>query len=166
MKKVWILLVVLLTATSLFGCKKQRQEVTIETNDGKIVIALFPKDAPKTVANFLKLVDDKFYDGLTFHRVVPDFVVQGGDPRGNGTGGPGYTIKYEASARKHLTGSVAMARNKSLDSAGSQFYICYKELPHLDGQYTVFGQVISGMDVVNKIQRCDIMKRVYISSSD
>jgi peptidyl-prolyl cis-trans isomerase B (cyclophilin B) len=162
MKRFIFILIIGLLLFTIFGCKKNPR-VTIEMENGKIiVIELFQKDAPDTVKNFLKLVDKKFYDGLIFHRVLKGFVIQGGDPRGDGTGGPGYTIKYEASSRMHKTGSVAMARKNSPDSAGSQFYICLAPQKHLDGKYTVFGIVISGMDAVNAIERGDVMKKVYI----
>jgi peptidyl-prolyl cis-trans isomerase B (cyclophilin B) len=164
MKRFIFILIIGLLLFTLFGCKKNPR-VTIELENGKnVIIELFQKDAPGTVKNFLKLVDKKFYDGLTFHRVEKGFVVQGGDPRGNGTGGPGYKIKYEASGRQHVTGAVAMARKKSLDSAGSQFYICLSPQEHLNGKYTVFGIVISGMDEVGAIERGDVMKKVYISN--
>lgn len=129
---------------------------------GRIVIEFYPNDAPNTVDNFIKLAQKGFYDGLKFHRVVPGFVVQGGDPLGDGTGGPGYTIKAEFNSRKHLTGTVAMARAMDPDSAGSQFYICLEPQPGLDGQYTVFGQVIEGMDLVKGIKVGDVMKKVTI----
>jgi len=112
---------------------------------GEITLEFFPADAPNTVDNFVKLAKEGFYDSLAFHRVVPGFVVQGGDPKGNGTGGPGYTIKAEFNKNKHVRGSVAMARSAHPDSAGSQFYITYGPQPHLDGSYTVFGRVVSGM---------------------
>jgi len=134
----------------------------IEMNDGRIIIEFYGKDAPGTVENFMKLAKKGFYDGLTFHRVVPGFVVQGGDPKGNGSGGPGYTIKDEFNSRKHLTGTVAMARTPAPNSAGSQFYICLAPQPGLDGKYTVFGQVVEGMDLVMKIKRGDVMKKVTI----
>jgi cyclophilin family peptidyl-prolyl cis-trans isomerase len=134
----------------------------IEMDAGKITIELFEKDAPRTVENFVKLAKRGFYDGLTFHRVVPGFVVQGGDPNGDGTGGPGYNIKGEFNSRKHVTGTVAMARSQSPDSAGSQFYITLAPQPFLDGKYSVFGQVGDGMEVVMKIRRGDRMKRVTI----
>ncbi len=129
---------------------------------GRIVIEFYPDDAPNTVDNFIKLAQKGFYNGLKFHRVVPGFVVQGGDPLGDGTGGPGYTIKAEFNSRKHLTGTVAMARAMDPDSAGSQFYICLEPQPGLDGQYTVFGQVIEGMDLVKGIKVGDVMKKVTI----
>jgi cyclophilin family peptidyl-prolyl cis-trans isomerase len=134
----------------------------IEMDAGKITIELYEKDAPGTVANFVKLAKRGFYDGLTFHRVVPGFVVQGGDPKGDGSGGPGYQIKGEFNSRKHVTGTVAMARSASPDSAGSQFYITLAPQPFLDNKYSVFGQVLEGMDVVMKIKRGDRMKKVTI----
>src|SRR6202790_736388 len=135
----------------------------IDTDRGTVVIELYPKAAPKTVDNFETLTKKGFYNGLTFHRVEPDFVVQGGDPDGTGRGGPGYTVPAEI-GEKHLRGSVATARlsdevNPQRASSGSQFYICLKPLTGLDGQYTVFGGVISGMDGVDQIQKGDHMKR-------
>lgn len=135
---------------------------TIEMATGQIVVELYEKDAPGTVANFVKLAKQGFYNGLSFHRVVPGFVAQGGDPKGDGTGGPGYTIKDEVNTRKHLTGTVAMAKTAAPNSAGSQFYITLAPQPALDSGYTVFGQVVEGMDVVMKIKRGDIMKKVTI----
>jgi peptidylprolyl isomerase/peptidyl-prolyl cis-trans isomerase B (cyclophilin B) len=129
---------------------------------GEIRIELFPEDAPKTVESFIALSKKGFYDGLTFHRIVPGFVAQGGDPKGDGTGGPGYTLKAEFNKRKHLRGTVAMARSQSPDSAGSQFYICFAPAPHLDSNYTIFGQVTSGMDVVDRLKVGDKMKSVKI----
>lgn len=139
----------------------QNATITLESG-GVITIEFFPQDAPKTVENFVTLAKKAFYDGLAFHRVVPDFVVQGGDPNGNGTGGPGYTIKAEFNARKHVRGSLAMARSQDPDSAGSQFYITYGAQPHLDGSYTVFGQVTSGMEHVDRIKQGDRMRTVSI----
>lgn len=150
----------------LFAQNATEQEVAvIETEKGTIVFKFYEEDAPKTVANFKKLANEKFYDGLTFHRVVKEprpFVIQGGCPLGNGTGGPGYTIKAEFNKQKHLEGAVAMARSAHPDSAGSQFYICLAPQPFLDGQYTVFGQVIEGMDVVHQIAKDDKMLKVTI----
>jgi peptidyl-prolyl cis-trans isomerase B (cyclophilin B) len=139
----------------------------IETEHGTIVIELYPASAPKTVANFETLVNKGFYNGLTWHRVVPDFVVQGGDPDGTGMGGPGYTVPAEIK-EKHLRGSVATARtgddvNPQRASSGSQFYICLEPQPNLDGQYTVFGGVIKGMDVVDQIQKGDHMKKITLA---
>jgi peptidylprolyl isomerase/peptidyl-prolyl cis-trans isomerase B (cyclophilin B) len=145
------------------GGKKVKQTAVIALDKGgEIKIEFFPEDAPKTVENFVTLARKGFYDALTFHRVVPGFVVQGGDPKGNGTGGPGYTIKAEFNKRKHARGSVAMARSQHPDSAGSQFYITFGPQPHLDGSYTVFGQVASGMELVDRIQVGDRMKSVRI----
>jgi peptidyl-prolyl cis-trans isomerase B (cyclophilin B) len=135
--------------------------ITLE-NGNTIDIEFYPQDAPKTVANFVTLAKKGFYNGLTFHRVVPDFVVQGGCPKGDGTGGPGHTIPAEFNARKHVRGTVAMARSQHPDSAGSQFYITYGATPHLDRNYTVFGQVTSGMEHVDRIKQGDRMKTVEI----
>ena len=135
----------------------------ITLDDGNTIdIELYPTDAPKTVENFVTLAKKGFYDGLSFHRVVPDFVVQGGCPQGTGTGGPGYTLKAEFNKQKHVRGTLAMARSQHPDSAGSQFYICYGPTPHLDGNYTVFGRVVSGMEHVDRIRQGDRMKSVTI----
>lgn len=142
----------------------------IDTDRGVIVIELYPTVAPKTVENFETLTKKGFYNGLTFHRVVPGFVVQGGDPKGDGSGGPGYDVPAEISpAEKHVRGSVATARlgdavNPERKSSGSQFYICLEPQPGLDGQYTIFGGVIEGMAVVDKIQVGDHMKKVTLAS--
>ncbi|MFH1258321.1 MAG: peptidylprolyl isomerase [Elusimicrobiota bacterium] len=140
--------------------------VVIETGKGVIKFKFFEKDAPNTVANFIKLAGSGFYNRLTFHRVVPGFVIHGGDPAGNGTGGPGYTIKAEFNSRPHLEGTVAMARSTDPDSAGSQFYICLGPQSFLDGQYTVFGQVTDGMEVVKKIALGDVMSKVYLTGEN
>jgi cyclophilin family peptidyl-prolyl cis-trans isomerase len=134
----------------------------IETSYGPVTVQTFPEDAPKTVARITELIRSGFYDGLTFHRVVPGFVVQGGDPDGTGRGGSGRNIPAEFNARKHVAGTVAMARASDPNSADSQFYIALDRLPHLDGKYTVFGQVIDGMDAVRKIRVGDAMLRVYV----
>jgi peptidyl-prolyl cis-trans isomerase B (cyclophilin B) len=131
-------------------------------NGNTIDIAFYPEDAPKTVQNFVTLAKKGFYNGLKFHRVVPDFVVQGGCPKGDGTGGPGYTIPAEFNAKKHVRGTVAMARSQHPDSAGSQFYITYGATPHLDRNYTVFGQVTTGMEHVDRIKQGDKMTSVSI----
>lgn len=132
--------------------------VTITMENGDTIKAeLYPDIAPITVENFVKLVKEGFYDGLTFHRIISGFMIQGGCPNGNGTGGPGHTIKGEFSMNvvkndlKHTPGVLSMARSMAPDSAGSQFFIMHKTSPHLDGQYAAFGQVIEGMDVVNKL---------------
>lgn len=153
------------TATSPAPGKVAYAVVDVE-GKGKFVIELNLEKAPKTAGNFIKLAKEGFYNGLTFHRVVPDFVVQGGDPNGNGTGGPGYTIPFEETGLKHEDGAVAMARKgDDKNSAGSQFYICLGPQHQLDGDYAVFGKVIQGMDVVRKIQQYDIMKEVTISDT-
>ncbi len=132
--------------------------VTITMDDGKdIVIELYPDIAPITVENFVKLVKDGFYDGLTFHRIIPGFMIQGGDPDGNGTGGPGWNIKGEFASNgvkndlKHTRGVISMARAMDPDSAGSQFFIMHADAPHLDGEYAAFGKVTEGMDEVDRI---------------
>jgi len=139
-----------------------QQNVRITTNKGVIDLELYPDSAPMHVASFLKLIAGGFYNGLTFHRVIPGFVAQGGDPDGNGTGGPGYTIPAEFNERKHLTGTLAMARSADPNSAGSQFYITLAPQPGLDGQYTVFGQVIAGMDVVQALVVGDTMTKLEL----
>lgn len=139
---------------------------TIVTDRGTIVLELYEKDAPGTVANFEKLVKKGFYDGLTFHRVVPDFVIQGGCPKGTGTGGPGWTIKCETAnnPRRHGRGALSMA-HAGKDTGGSQFFITHRPTPHLDGVHTVFGGVTSGFEVVDAIRAGDRMKKVTISES-
>ena len=135
--------------------------VTIEMANGDIIKAeLYPDVAPNTVNNFISLVKNKFYDGTIFHRVIRGFMIQGGDPQGNGTGGPGYSIKGEFSANgvkndlRHTRGVLSMARAMDPDSAGSQFFIMHDDAPHLDGQYAAFGKVIEGMENVDKIAEC------------
>jgi len=125
---------------------------TMNTSEGQIVFELFDEDAPKTVENFRKLAGDGFYDGLTFHRVIPDFMIQGGCPLGTGTGGPGYTFEDEVNAHKIVRGALAMA-NAGPDTNGSQFFIVTAQAcPWLDGKHTVFGQVSSGMEVVDALE--------------
>ena len=131
--------------------------IKISTERGDMILELFPDSAPKHVESMLNLINKGFYNGLTFHRVVPGFVIQGGCPLGTGTGGPGYTIKAEFNSRKHLKGTLAMARAMDPNSAGSQFYICLDAQPYLDGQYTVFGQLRSGHDVPEKVRQGDKM---------
>ncbi len=132
--------------------------VTFEMEDGKTFTAeLYPEVAPNTVANFVTLVQDGFYDGLIFHRVIPGFMIQGGDPTGTGMGGPGYQIKGEFSANgvanplKHSRGVLSMARSMMKDSAGSQFFVMHQDSPHLDGQYAAFGKVTQGLETVDAI---------------
>jgi peptidyl-prolyl cis-trans isomerase B (cyclophilin B) len=132
-------------------------------NGEQILIELFPEHAPGTVANFEKLIREGFYNGLTFHRVIPGFVSQGGDPNGNGTGGPGYKIKCETVGNplKHKAGALSMA-HAGKDTGGSQFFIVHEPQPHLDGVHTVFGQVIEGMDTVLRMRNGDVMKEVKV----
>jgi cyclophilin family peptidyl-prolyl cis-trans isomerase len=128
---------------------------TLHTNHGAIQVELFDEDAPKTVENFLKLARDGFYDGVTFHRVIPDFMIQGGDPTGTGSGGPGYTFEDEINEHKVVRGALAMA-NAGPDTNGSQFFVVTAEAtPWLDGKHTVFGRVTSGMDVVDEISNVE-----------
>ncbi len=136
--------------------------VTITMENGDVIKAeLYPEIAPQTVNNFIYLINKGFYDGLTFHRVIKDFMIQGGDPAGNGTGGPGYRIKGEFSQNghinnlKHSRGVLSMARSMMPNSAGSQFFIMHKTSPHLDGQYASFGKVTEGMETVDKIAEQD-----------
>ncbi|MCI9008404.1 MAG: peptidylprolyl isomerase [Lachnospiraceae bacterium] len=140
----------------------QNPVITIEMEDGGIIRAeLYPDTAPNTVRNFLSLVQKGFYNGLIFHRVIEDFMIQGGCPEGSGMGGPGYSIKGEFTENrfqnelKHTEGVLSMARSMHPDSAGSQFFIIHKTSPHLDGSYAAFGKVIEGMDVVNRIAETD-----------
>jgi cyclophilin family peptidyl-prolyl cis-trans isomerase len=126
-------------------------DAALQTNHGTIELELFEADAPKTVDNFTKLAGEGFYDGLVFHRVIPDFMIQGGDPRGDGTGGPGYTFEDEPNQHRVVRGALAMA-NAGPNTNGSQFFIVTAdECPWLDGKHTVFGQVTGGMDVVDRI---------------
>ena len=177
-------MLVTLVFSTVIGCASRRatsqaveeqaargeQVAVVKTRQGKFVIEFHPDSAPVAVENFKKLIANGFYDGLTFHRRenTPDLnIIQGGDPEGNGMGGPGYTIIDEyknSNQRPHLRGTVAMARTGAPDSAGSQFYICFKPNPLLDGQYTTFGQVIQGMDVVDKLRVGDVMKTVQLEA--
>ncbi|MCI8734172.1 MAG: peptidylprolyl isomerase [Clostridia bacterium] len=137
----------------------QNPVVTFKMQDGKVIKAeLFPDKAPNTVNNFISLIKSGFYDGLIFHRVISGFMIQGGDPKGIGTGGPGYAIKgefamngYKNNDIKHLRGVLSMARSMMPNSAGSQFFIMHQNASHLDGQYAAFGKVIEGMEAVDKI---------------
>ena len=139
----------------------QNPIVTLETTAGVIKAELYPEVAPNTVNNFLSLVQKGFYDGTIFHRVIPDFMIQGGDPEGTGMGGPGYGIRGEFAANgvvnnlNHTRGVLSMARSQRPNSAGSQFFIMVADAPHLDGQYAAFGKVIEGMDVADAIVNAD-----------
>lgn len=146
----------------------QNPIVTITMENGDVIKAeLYPEIAPNTVNNFISLINHNFYDGVCFHRVIKGFMLQGGDPDGNGAGGPGYEIKGEFTHNgfkndlKHTAGVLSMARTMIPDSAGSQFFIMHQDAPHLDGEYAAFGKVIEGMDVVNKIAevRTDYMDK-------
>ncbi len=138
-------------------------KMILEKGNNEVVIELFEKDAPITVENFVNLINKGFYNGLTFHRVITGFVAQGGCPNGNGTGGPGYTIPCETknNPNKHEVGSLSMA-HAGKDTGGSQFFICYNPLPHLDGVHTVFGKVINGMDYVFNISQGDVIKEITV----
>lgn len=142
--------------------RARTSQARISTDKGDILFTFYPDDAPVHTAAFIKLAEQGYYDGLTFHRVEPGFVVQGGDPQGDGTGGPGYRLKAEFNARPHLRGTVAMARSSNPDSAGSQFYICLDDARFLDNNYTVFGQMSDGFDALDAIRRGDKMNKVTI----
>jgi cyclophilin family peptidyl-prolyl cis-trans isomerase len=150
--------------------KPKLPQVLLETSKGPVVIELYEKEAPNTVANFINLVEKGFYDGLTFHRVIDGFMAQGGCPKGTGTGGPGYHIKcecYRDDHRKHERGVLSMA-HAGRDTGGSQFFITFKATPHLDGKHTVFGKVITGMENVDKLNRSgggekpDVIKKATV----
>lgn len=169
MKKLRITALVLLLALTILmvcGCQKTvpNPQATITMEDGaEMIITLYPKLAPNTVANFISLANSGFYDGLTFHRVVKDFIIQGGDPNGDGTGGPGYCIEGEFSAngfRKntqlHTRGVISMARfgsDENYDSAGSQFFIMVEDKDYLNGNYAAFGKMLTGFDVLDEISK-------------
>ncbi len=139
--------------------------IRVKTNLGSFTFELFPKAAPDTVANFKALAAKGFYNGLTFYRVIAGFAAEAGDPKGDGSGGPGYHIKAEFNSHEHVTGTVAMVRSSdpgSTDSAGSRFYICYGAHPHLDGHDTIFGQITEGQDVADKITRWMVMEKVSV----
>ena len=192
MKKILVIMLTCLVAVSCSKAKKEEAPVAkatnttwteptesnvdvtkkytavIKTSKGDIVCELYADKAPLSVTNFKYLADGGFYNGLTFHRVVPDFVIQGGDPDGTGSGGPGYTIPAEIGL-KHLQGALAWARtgdeiNPERRSSGSQFYITLKATPFLDGAYTVFGQTIKGVDVVEKIEEGDVIETIEVGA--
>lgn len=173
-RKKGILASLLAGAMAIVGCSQGEindevrtppEELPIATivikDYGTIEAELYPHIAPNTVNNFISLANSGFYDELTFHRVIKDFMIQGGDPKGDGTGGPGYSIKGEFTKNKfkndlkHTEGVLSMARSQNKNSAGSQFFIMTKDVPHLDGQYASFGKVISGMDIVHKIENIE-----------
>jgi len=147
-----------------YADEARASRVRITTEKGDIVLELFPDEAPMHVASFIKLAKDGFYDGLTFHRVEPGFVIQGGDPDGDGTGGPGYRLPAEFNTKPHLRGTLAMARSSDPDSAGSQFYICLGDARFLDNQYTVFGHTVEGIETIDKIKKGDKMTKVAVEA--
>lgn len=137
--------------------------VKLETAKGDIYLELYDGDTPVHVGNFLDLIDDGFYDGLAFHRVIPNFMVQGGCPNGDGSGGPGFTIPDEANkGLKHVRGALSMAKTAAPNTGGSQFFVCHSPQPHLNGVHTVFGECIDGMDVVDAIRMGDEIRTVTI----
>jgi peptidyl-prolyl cis-trans isomerase B (cyclophilin B) len=139
--------------------------VTIETNRGDMELELYPEYAPKTVNNFVFLAQEGFYDGIVFHRVISDFMIQGGDPTGTGRGGPGYKFEDEVAENplKHETGVISMA-NAGPNTNGSQFFITHSPQPHLDGMHTVFGKIVKGQEVLNAIQQGDRMVKVMVNN--
>ncbi len=178
MKKISSFLITSFMAIALSGCLGDKTQTDstlqssgselssakarIKTIHGDIVFAFYPDKAPNTVKRISELIKEGFYDGLIFHRVVAGFVVQGGDPTGTGRGGSGKKLKAEFSDLKHEKGSVAMARSMDVDSADSQFYIALNPAPHLDGQYTIFGKVVEGIDTLDKIVQGDKMISVSL----
>ena len=168
----------LLLLLTLIGCAlpfgqnltSEEQVAVVTTDKGTFVLEFYPDAAPVAVDNFIKLINQKFYDGLTFHRKVdtPGLnIIQGGCPKGDGTGGPGWTIVDEytnPNQRLHVRGTLAMARPSVPDSSGSQFYICLKPQPHLDGDYTTFGGVIQGMDIVDQLSMGDVMTKIQLEA--
>ena len=144
----------------------KKYTAVIKTAKGDLTLELYPQDAPVTVNSFVSLARKGFYNGLTFHRIIPGFMAQGGDPTGTGSGGPGYTIPDEISQRKHITGALSMAKTAQPNTGGSQFFICYAPQPHLDGVHTVFGQLTQGMDVLKQLVNGDKMTSVTITESN
>lgn len=142
--------------------KTDEKKARIKTVHGDIIFKFYPESAPNTVKRIKELISKSFYDGLIFHRVVPGFVIQGGDPTGTGTSGSGKKLKAEFNDKKHIPGTVAMARSMDPNSADSQFYICMGSFPHLDNKYTIFGHVVEGMEVVKKIKQGDKMISVTL----
>ena len=147
---------------STLAAEAKTARARISTAKGDIVLSFYPDDAPLHSAAFIKLARAGFYDGLSFHRYEPGFVIQGGDPSGNGTGGPGYNLDAEFNERPHIKGTLAMARSSNPNSAGSQFYICLADAPFLNRQYTVFGHVVEGQQVVDAIRAGDVMTKVTV----
>ena len=146
---------------------KTTYRITIETNRGNMELELYPEYAPKTVNNFVFLAQEGFYDGVTFHRVISDFMIQGGDPTGTGRGGPGYKFEDEVAENplRHETGVISMA-NAGPNTNGSQFFITHSPQPHLDGMHTVFGKLVKGQEIVNAIQQGDRMVKVAVGNDE
>jgi len=153
---------VLKPAPPLVTAPEKGMQAVLETSRGSMTLELFPESAPKTVVRFSELVKKGFYNGLAFYRVLPKFLVQTGDPSGDGTGGSGQSLPAEFNERKHIAGTVGMARRHDPDSADSQFYICLEPQPFLDGKYTVFGQVIEGLELLSKIQERDSVLKLTL----
>ena len=153
--------VVIIVVVVLTTMPEKQYTATIETDKGNLVLELFASDVPVTVNNFVSLAREGFYDGLTFHRVVPGFVVQGGCPIGDGTGGPGYQFDDEITEHTHVAGALSMA-NSGPNTNGSQFFITYTPQHHLDGHHSVFGQLVDGTDVLESIEQGDVMLRITI----
>jgi len=154
MKKKWLFLLAIAVLWS-FASAQEKKICVLETEKGALAFEMFPEVAPQTVARISELIANGFYNGIIFHRVVADFVVQAGDPTGTGEGGSGQTIAAEFSHLHYIRGSVGMARADDINSNDSQFFICIGDQPHLDGKYTFFGQVLRGADVLDKIRQGD-----------
>ena len=142
----------------------KKYSATIETSKGNLELELYAADVPNTVNNFVFLAREGFYDNTTFHRVIPGFMAQGGDPTGTGAGGPGYRFADEFTAHTHVAGALSMA-NAGPDTNGSQFFICYEPQPHLNGRHSVFGLLLSGMDVLKSLVNGDAIKSITIQES-
>jgi peptidylprolyl isomerase/peptidyl-prolyl cis-trans isomerase B (cyclophilin B) len=154
MKKMWLFLLAIgVLWFSALG--REKKICVLETGNGTLAFEMYPEVAPRTVARISELIGSGFYNGIIFHRVVADFVVQAGDPNGSGDGGSGQTIVAEFSHLHYIRGSVGMARDDDINSNDSQFFICISDQPHLDGKYTFFGQVVRGADVLDKIRQGD-----------
>jgi peptidylprolyl isomerase len=163
MKKKWLSLLVLGMLWSSSPAQEKKICV-LETEKGTLAFEMYPEVAPRTVARISELIAGGFYNGIVFHRVVADFVVQAGDPTGSGEGGSGQTIAAEFSNLHYIRGSVGMARDEDINSNDSQFFICISDQPHLDGKYTLFGQVIRGVDVLDKISQGDKIMSMHLEN--
>jgi cyclophilin family peptidyl-prolyl cis-trans isomerase len=161
MKREWLLLLAIGMLWSSVSAQ-ERKICVLETEKGTLAFEMYPEVAPRTVARICELVASGFYQGIVFHRVVADFVVQAGDPTGSGEGGSGQTIPAEFSNLHYIRGSVGMARDDDINSNDSQFFICISDQPHLDGKYTLFGQVVRGADVLDNIRQGDKILSMYM----